>query len=65
MTTTEDGMAETTVRLRGFTIDGPAGVMGRSVVVHYGASGSLDAQPGVRNDRAACGVIGTLKSLEF
>jgi len=46
------------VRLPGYRIDGPNGVMGRSVVVHVGAMGSLDAQPGVPNNRIACGVIG-------
>jgi Cu/Zn superoxide dismutase len=59
--TTEDGTADMTVRLPGITIDGPAGVMGRSVVVHFGNTGSLDAEPGVRNNRIACGVIGVIK----
>ncbi len=39
--------------------------MGKSVVVHDGATGSLEAQPGVRNNRVACGVIGTVKPLGF
>jgi Cu-Zn family superoxide dismutase len=46
------------VRLPGYRVEGPNGVMGRSVVVHVGAMGSLDAQPGVPNNRIACGVIG-------
>jgi superoxide dismutase, Cu-Zn family len=46
------------VRLAGYRIDGPEGVLGRSVVVHTGAVGSLAAAPGVPNNRIACGVIG-------
>jgi Cu-Zn family superoxide dismutase len=52
-----------TVRLPGYKMDGPDGIMGRSVVVHAGSAGSLEAQPGVPNDRIACGVIGPPKSL--
>jgi Cu/Zn superoxide dismutase len=63
MTTTEDGIAIETVRLPGLTLDGPAGITGKSVVAHYGTAGSLEAQPGVPNNRAACGVIGTIKPL--
>jgi Cu/Zn superoxide dismutase len=47
----------TTMRIAGLAIDGPAGIIGRSVVVHAGAVGPLDAQPGVPNNRFACGVI--------
>lgn len=47
-----------TVRLPGYRVQGPDGVVGRAVVVHSGASGSLEAQPGVPNNRIACGVIG-------
>ena len=54
-----------TARLPGVTIDGPDGIRGKSVVVHRGGTGSLDAQPGVPNDRVACGVIETNKPLEF
>ncbi len=46
------------VRLPGYRIAGPDGVIGRAVVVHEGATGSLAAQPGVPNNRIACGVIG-------
>lgn len=49
--------------LPGYRLQGPDGVTGRSVVVHAGASGSLEAQPGVPNNRAACGVIGTPESI--
>jgi Cu/Zn superoxide dismutase len=48
-----------TARLPGYRIWGPDGIAGRSVVVHAGASGSLEAQPGVPNNRIACGVIAT------
>ena len=41
----------------GYRMDGPDGVMGRSVVVHAGGHGPLDAQPGVKNERIGCGVI--------
>ena len=47
-----------TARLPGYRVEGPQGVMGRAVVVHSGSRSSLDAQPGVPNDRIACGVIG-------
>ena len=52
-----------TAHFAGYRIQGPDGVIGRSVVVHAGASGSLEAQPGVPNNRAACGVIGTPESI--
>jgi len=52
-----------TIRLPGYRIDGPDGVMGRSLVVHAGGEGPLDAQPGVPNNRIACGVIGPPQSL--
>jgi len=53
-----DDSASFVVRLPGYRLDGPDGVLGRSVVVHDGALGSLAARPGVPNDRIACGVIG-------
>jgi len=49
--------------LPGYRVQGPDGVTGRSVIVHAGAGGSLEAQPGVPNNRAACGVIGTPESI--
>jgi Cu/Zn superoxide dismutase len=54
-----------TARLPGLTIDGPNGIRGKSVVVHFGITSSLDAQPGIPNDRVACGVIETNKPLSF
>jgi Cu/Zn superoxide dismutase len=56
-TDSQYGMASK--RLPGVRIDGPDGIRGKSVVVHLGSSSSLDAQPGVPNNRAACGVIET------
>lgn len=58
-----DDAASFTVRLPGYRFDGPDGVLGRSVVVHAGATGSLEAEPGVPNNRIACGVISTARSL--
>ena len=52
-----------TADLKGYRVDGPDGIAGRSVVVHDGGSGSLEAQPGVPNNRIACGVIGTPQRL--
>jgi Cu/Zn superoxide dismutase len=56
MSTNTDGVGTITTRLSGVALDGPAGINGRSVVVHMGF-GSLEAQPGVPNERIACGVI--------
>ncbi len=55
----------TTARLPGIKVDGPDGIRGKSVVVHFGASGSLDAGPNVPNNRVACGVIETNKVVGF
>jgi Cu/Zn superoxide dismutase len=63
MTTGEEGTSSATVRLQGLVLDGPNGITGKSVVVHMGLTGSLDAEPGVANDRAACGVIEAVKPL--
>ena len=63
--TTDNEYGNATARLPGIRIDGPDGIRGKSVVVHRGATGSLDAQPGVPNNRVACGVIETNKPLEF
>lgn len=61
MTTTEDGIGIDTRNLSGLAFDGPTGIVGKSVVVHYGTTGTLEAEPGVRNNRVACGVIGVVK----
>jgi Cu/Zn superoxide dismutase len=55
----------TSAQLPGIKVDGPDGIRGKSVVVHRGNSGSLDAQPNVPNNRVACGVIETNKPLTF
>ena len=65
MTTHDNDYASATMRLPGLKIDGTDGIRGKSVVVHLGATGSLDAQPGVPNNRVACGVIETNKPLSF
>ena len=53
-----DDSGSVVVRLAGYKLDGTDGVAGRSVVVHASARGTIVAQPGVPNDRIACGVIG-------
>ena len=58
-----DDLSAYTIRLPGYRVEGPDGIMGRSVVVHSGAQGSLEAQPGVPNNRIACGVIGVPRSI--
>jgi Cu/Zn superoxide dismutase len=65
MTTHDNDYASSTIRLPGLKIDGTDGIRGKSVVVHLGTTGSLDAQPGVPNNRVACGVIETNKPLSF
>ena len=44
-------------------LTGPNGIEGKSLVLHAGGSGPLDAQPGVPNERVACGVIGPIPTL--
>jgi len=61
--TNADASSDATVRIAGLAIDGPTGIIGKSVVVHAGAFGPLDAQPGVPNNRVACGVIETARPL--
>lgn len=63
VTTNSEGTGSLTVFLAGVGLDGPKGVMGRSVVVHDGALGPLDAKPDVPNERIACGVIGVTETL--
>jgi Cu-Zn family superoxide dismutase len=53
-----DDSASYVVKLAGYRLIGPDGVIGRSVVVHDSDRGSIVAQPGVSNDRIGCGVIG-------
>ena len=53
-----DDSASYVVRLAGYKLTGPDGVVGRSVVVHDNARGTIIARPDVPNDRIGCGVIG-------
>jgi superoxide dismutase, Cu-Zn family len=53
-----DDSASSVVRLAGYHLTGPDGVVGRSVVVHEGGQGNIVARPDVPNDRIGCGVIG-------
>jgi Cu/Zn superoxide dismutase len=59
----EQGTATLSTRVPGLALKGPAGIEGRSIVLHASQSGSLDATPGVVNDRVACGVIGVVPTL--
>jgi Cu-Zn family superoxide dismutase len=59
-----EGDATLSQRLRGYKLDGPDGLVGKSVVLHE-ATGPLDAQPGVPNGRLACGVIGSMRAWTF
>ena len=58
-----EGTVSTVTRIAGVAIDGPAGLDGKSVVVHAGAVGPLDALPGVPNGRLACGLIAPMTTL--
>lgn len=57
---TDQGTATLSTRVPGITL---AMVDGKSLVLHASEMGPLDAQPGVRNDRVACGVIGQIPTL--
>lgn len=63
MATNSEGTATLSARIAGLTLEGPTGVYGKSVVIHQGAVGPLDAQPGVPNQRIGCAVIGAAPSL--
>ncbi len=57
------GTATLTTRVPGIALSGPAGVEGKSIVLHASESGPLDALPGIPNDRVACGVIGPVPTI--
>ena len=57
------GTATMVTRIPGLALSGPAGIEGRSIVLHASESGSLEASPGVPNDRVACGVITVIPTL--
>ena len=60
-----DGLLNMSIPIAGLPTEPPDGIYGRSVVVHHGATGSLDAEPGVRNNRIACVVLGDVPAAEF
>jgi len=57
------GTAGVATRVPGLALSGPAGIEGRSIVLHASGSGSLEARPGIPNDRVACGVITAVPAL--
>jgi Cu/Zn superoxide dismutase len=57
------GTVTFTLRVPSISLTGPNGIEGKSLVLHASESGPLDAQPGVANDRVACGVIGPIPTL--
>lgn len=59
----EQGTATLSQRVPALTLNGPSGIEGKSIVLHASQTGSLDAVPGVANDRVACGVIGPVPTL--
>ncbi len=63
VTVGSEGTAGMTVHIAGIAVDGPNGLTGKSVVLHEGLIGRLDAAPDIPNGRLACGVIGPLRTL--
>jgi Cu/Zn superoxide dismutase len=59
--TNSEGDIVTTFQMPGLRIGGDNGLAGRSVVLHWGRTVD-DAQPGVPNNRALCGVVGPVTS---
>jgi superoxide dismutase, Cu-Zn family len=60
--TNSEGDGTWTMQVHGVhTKAGPDGLMGRSMVLHWGRAVG-PAEPGVPNDRVMCGVIGPLRS---
>lgn len=60
-----DGLLNMSIPISGLPIDPPDGIYGRSVVIHQGLAGSLDAVPDVRNDRIACVVLNDAPEMEL
>jgi len=56
MVNSDKSIGQMSARLPGLKLNGPEGIVGKSVVVHS-AQGSLEAEPGVPNNRVGCGVI--------
>lgn len=65
MATNSEGTATLSVRVAGLVLEGPDGAFGRSVVVHAGGVGPLDAVPDVPNNRIACAVVGAAPTLNL
>jgi len=63
MATNTEGTATMSTRIPGLALQGPDGVFGKSVVIHEGSVGPLDAKPELPNGRIACAVIGTAPSM--
>ncbi|MEP6657234.1 MAG: superoxide dismutase family protein [Betaproteobacteria bacterium] len=63
LTLGNESSAGMTLHLSGVAVEGPNGLAGKSVVLHEGALGRIDAAPDVPNRRLACGVIGPLRTL--
>lgn len=59
----EQGTATLSQRVPGIALSGPAGIEGKSVVLHASQFGPLDTIPGAVNDRVACGAIGVVPTL--
>ena len=60
LTTNTEGTGTLTVRLSGVLL---RDLSGKSVVLHDSVNGPFTAEPDVRNDRIACGVIGPIRTL--
>ncbi len=60
-TTNTEGDASLTVRIPGLKTQGPDGLLGHSVVLHWG-NFIGEAMPGVPNNRVLCGVVGPVRS---
>jgi len=60
-----DGNLNMSIRISGIPVDPPDGIYGRSIVVHQGVYGSLDTEPGARNNRIACVVLNEAPEIEF
>lgn len=60
-----DGLLNMSIPIAGIPVDPPDGIYGRSIVIHQGLYGSLDTEPGVRNNRIACVVLNEANEFEF
>lgn len=60
----KDGSSETSVFVRGVHVTGPDGLDKRSIIVYTG-NDATDAQPGVPNNRIACGTFEPAQPFQF